>query len=121
MKTIKKKIPKFKTVDDEIDFWDKNDTTDFYDFGKAQSVRFSNLKPSTKMISLRLPVSLLERLKTLANKNDIPYQSLIKILLSEKVNEELKKVYELGILKGKSKVSFAKNFKITTDELFSKK
>jgi predicted DNA binding CopG/RHH family protein len=102
MKTIKKKIPKFKTVDDEIDFWDKNDATDFYDFGKAQSVRFSNLKPSTKMISLRLPESLLERVKTLAYKNDIPYQSLIKILLSEKVNEEIE------ILYGKNKKPIAK-------------
>ncbi|WP_411824654.1 BrnA antitoxin family protein [Leptospira sp. 'Mane'] len=92
MKTIKKKIPNFKSIDQEIEFWDKNEATDFFDFQKAEKITFPNLKPSTKMISLRLPEALLERLKTLANKNDVPYQSLIKILLSEKVNEEFKKV-----------------------------
>ncbi|MCW7491022.1 MULTISPECIES: BrnA antitoxin family protein [Leptospira] len=92
MKAIKKKLPKFKSIDDEITFWDKNDATDFFDFENPEKTSFPNLKPTTKMISLRLPESLLERLKTLANKNDVPYQSLIKILLSEKVNEEFKKV-----------------------------
>ncbi|TGN17781.1 BrnA antitoxin family protein [Leptospira idonii] len=92
MKTIKKKIPKFKSTDEEIEFWDKNDATDFFNFQNLEKISFPNLKPSTKMISLRLPEALLERLKTLANKNDVPYQSLIKILLSEKVNEEFKKV-----------------------------
>jgi predicted DNA binding CopG/RHH family protein len=92
MKTIKKKIPKFKSVDEEIEFWDKNEATDFFNFENSERITFPNLKPSTKMISLRLPEALLERLKTLANKNDVPYQSLIKILLSEKVNEEFKKV-----------------------------
>ncbi|EMY71207.1 BrnA antitoxin family protein [Leptospira vanthielii] len=92
MKTIKKKIPKFKSTDEEIEFWDKNDATDFFNFKNSEKISFPNLKPSTKMISLRLPEALLERLKTLANKNDVPYQSLIKILLSEKVNEEFKKV-----------------------------
>lgn len=92
MKNIKKKIPKFKTIDEEIKFWDNNDSTDYFNFKKLEKVSFPNLKPTTKMISLRLPESLLERLKTLANKNDVPYQSLIKILLSEKVNEEFKKV-----------------------------
>ncbi len=62
------------------------------DMSKKERITFPNLKPSTKMISLRLPEALLERLKTLANKNDVPFQSLIKILLSEKVNEEFKKV-----------------------------
>ncbi|TGM59146.1 BrnA antitoxin family protein [Leptospira vanthielii] len=92
MKTIKKKIPKFKSTDEEIEFWDKNNATDFFNFQNSEKISFPNLKPSTKMISLRLPEALLERLKTLANKNDVPYQSLIKILLSEKVNEEFKKV-----------------------------
>jgi predicted DNA binding CopG/RHH family protein len=92
MKTIKKKIPKFKSIDEEIEFWDKNEATDFFNFDNSEKITFPNLKPSTKMISLRLPEALLERLKTLANKNDVPYQSLIKILLSEKVNEEFKKV-----------------------------
>ncbi len=92
MKSIKKKIPKFKSTDEEIEFWDKNDATDFFNFHNLEKISFPNLKPSTKMISLRLPEALLERLKTLANRNDVPYQSLIKILLSEKVNEEFKKV-----------------------------
>ena len=92
MKTIKKKIPKFKSTDEEIEFWDKNDATDYFNFQHSEKISFPNLKPSTKMISLRLPEALLERLKTLANRNDVPYQSLIKILLSEKVNEEFKKV-----------------------------
>lgn len=92
MKTIKKKIPKFKSTDEEIEFWDKNDATDYFNFQNSEKISFPNLKPSTKMISLRLPEALLERLKTLANRNDVPYQSLIKILLSEKVNEEFKKV-----------------------------
>ncbi len=92
MKTIKKKIPKFKSVDEEIEFWDKNEASDFFNFENSEKITFPNLKPSTKMISLRLPEALLERLKTLANKNDVPYQSLIKILLSDKVNEEFKKV-----------------------------
>ncbi|MCW7474670.1 BrnA antitoxin family protein [Leptospira levettii] len=92
MKSIKKKIPKFKSIDEEIEFWDKNEAIDYFNFENSGKVKFPNLKPSTKMISLRLPESLLERLKTLANKNDVPYQSLIKILLSEKVSEEFKKV-----------------------------
>ncbi|TGL42975.1 hypothetical protein EHQ45_00925, partial [Leptospira bourretii] len=79
-------------TDEEIEFWDKNDATDFFNFQNIEKISFPNLKHSTKMISLRLPEALLERLKTLANKNDVPYQSLIKILLSEKVNEEFKKV-----------------------------
>lgn len=92
MKTTKKRIPKFKTIDQEIDFWDKNDATDFFEFENPEKTVFPNLKPTTKMISIRLPESLLERLKTLANKNDVPYQSLIKVLLSEKVNEEFRSV-----------------------------
>ncbi|MCZ8238870.1 MAG: BrnA antitoxin family protein [Leptospiraceae bacterium] len=92
MKILTKKIPKFKNSDEEVKFWDKNDGTDYFNFNQLEKVSFPNLKPTTKMISLRLPESLLERLKTLANKNDVPYQSLIKILLAEKVNEEFKKV-----------------------------
>jgi predicted DNA binding CopG/RHH family protein len=92
MKIIKKKIPKFKTEKEEFKFWDTHDATDYFSFNKLEKVSFPNLKPSTKMISLRLPEFLLERLKTLANKNDVPYQSLIKILLLEKVNEEFRKV-----------------------------
>ena len=82
-----KKVPNFKTEDDERDFWATHDATDYLDFSKAEETVFPNLKPSTRAISLRLPVSLIDRLKMLANKKDVPYQSLLKILLAEKVDE----------------------------------
>ena len=87
MKTLKK-IPTFKSDEEEAEFWDTHDTTDYIDWSKAEQVVFPNLKPSTQSISLRLPVSLLSDLKVLANMNDVPYQSLLKIYLSEKVHEE---------------------------------
>ncbi|WP_078127784.1 BrnA antitoxin family protein [Leptospira alexanderi] len=90
MKT-RKKIPHLKSESTEIDFWSKNDSADYIDYSKAKKVSFPNLKPTTKMISLRLPEALIERLKVMANKKDIPYQSLIKLLLSDKVEEELKR------------------------------
>lgn len=82
-----KKVPKFKSEDAERDFWAKHDATDYLDFSQAEEVVLPNLKPSTKAISLRLPVALIDRLKMLANKRDVPYQSLLKVLLSEKVEE----------------------------------
>lgn len=87
--TALKKVPKFNTEDDERDFWAIHDATDYLDFSQAEDVIFPNLKPSTRAISLRLPVSLIDRLKMLANKKDVPYQSLLKILLAEKVDEAL--------------------------------
>jgi predicted DNA binding CopG/RHH family protein len=80
-----KPIPAFKTEADERKFWETHDSTDYIDRSKAELVRFPNLKPSTIAISLRLPVSLLEQIKIAANKCDVPYQSLIKIWLAEKV------------------------------------
>ena len=88
MKTLKE-IPKFKSDKEEVEFWDTHDTTDYIDWSKAEQVVFTNLKPSTQSISLRLPVSLLSDLKVLANKKDVPYQSLLKVYLSDKVHEEL--------------------------------
>ena len=85
--TALKKVPKFKTEDDERDFWATHDATDYLDFSQAEETVFPNLKPSTRAISLRLPVSLIDRLKMLANKQDVPYQSLLKVLLAEKVDE----------------------------------
>ena len=79
-------IPVFKTETEERAFWESHDSSDHVDWSKAKRVRFPNLKPSTKAISLRLPVDLLERIKMAANKRDVPYQSLIKVWLSEKVN-----------------------------------
>lgn len=85
MNRKRKSIPAFDSEAKERTFWESHDSTDHVDWSKAQRVRFPNLKPSTKPISLRLPVALLERIKTEANKRDVPYQSLIKVWLSEKV------------------------------------
>ena len=84
-----KKIPKFKTEDEEPEFWSTHDSTEYVDYTKAKKVLFPGLKPSTRSISIRLPASLIEKLKVLANERDVPYQSLMKILLAEKVKEEL--------------------------------
>ena len=87
---MKKKVPKFKSEDSEREFWAAHDSTEYVDWKKAKRVVLPNLKPSLKTISLRLPESMLEELKLLANKRDVPYQSLLKIFLSEKIREELK-------------------------------
>jgi predicted DNA binding CopG/RHH family protein len=86
-----KDIPKFKSEDEERQFWAEHDSTEFVDWSKAKRGVFPNLKPSTKTISLRLPESMLEELKLLANKNDVPYQSLVKVFLSERIESELQK------------------------------
>lgn len=84
-----KKIPKFKNEEEEANFWDTHDTTDYFDFSKAiKNPSFPNLKLSTKTITIRVTESLLDSLKTIANKKDVPYQSLVKIYLDEKVKEE---------------------------------
>lgn len=83
-----KPIPKFKSEAQERDFWETHDSTDYLDWSKAESVRFPNLKLSTQAISIRLPVSLLEQIKIEANKRDVPYQSLIKVWLAEKVHSK---------------------------------
>jgi predicted DNA binding CopG/RHH family protein len=85
-----KKIPEFKSENEEFEFWSTHDSTEYIDYPRAKRVLFSNLKPSTRTISLRLPESLIEHLKLLANKRDIPYQSLLKMFLIEKVEEELR-------------------------------
>jgi len=83
-----KEIPKFKTEDEERKFWDTHDSADYFDWSKAKRVVFPNLKLTSKSISLRLPETMLYRIKILANKRDVPYQSLIKIFLAEKLKEE---------------------------------
>ena len=85
-----KKIPRFKSETEERDFWANNDSSDYVDWSKAKRVVLPNLKPSLKTISLRLPEIMLEELKLLANKRDVPYQSLIKIFLSERIAKEIK-------------------------------
>jgi predicted DNA binding CopG/RHH family protein len=85
-----KKIPKFKNEDEERTFWATHDSTEYINWKKAKKVVLSNLKPSVKSISLRLPESMIEELKLLANKKDVPYQSLLKIFLAERIGEEFK-------------------------------
>lgn len=88
MKKKLKPIPKFNSEVEERRFWESHDTTDYVDWSKAQRARFPNLKLSTTSISLRLPQGLLEQIKVAANKRDVPYQSLIKVWLAEKVSVE---------------------------------
>jgi len=85
MRQKRKPVPKFSSEAEERSFWESRDSTDYVDWRHAERVRFPRLKPSTQAISLRLPVSLLERIRIEANKRDVPYQSLIKTWLSEKV------------------------------------
>jgi predicted DNA binding CopG/RHH family protein len=86
MKKKLKPIPAFGDEAEERLFWETHDSTDYVDWSKAKRVRFPNLKPSTTSISLRLPVAMLERIKIAANKRDMPYQSLIKAWLAEKLD-----------------------------------
>ena len=81
-------IPKFKSQAEEREFWETHDSTDYLDWSKAERVRFPGLKLSTQSISIRLPISLLEQIKIEANKRDVPYQSLIKGWLAEKVHHK---------------------------------
>ena len=94
LKKIRGQIPKFKTEAEEREFWETHDTTGYVDWSKAQWVTFPNLKlsaPSTKTISLRLPERLLSEIRSEARKRDVPYQSLMKIWLSDKVAESRKR------------------------------
>lgn len=88
MKSLKP-IPKFKNEKEERRFWMTHDSTEYVDWSKARNTVFPNLKPTYKSISLRLPVYMLDEIKLLANKKDVPYQSLMKVFLAEKVKEEL--------------------------------
>lgn len=81
-----KPIPEFANEADERAFWESHDSTDYIDWGKAERVVMPNLKPSSTSISLRLPLGMLDAIKVAANKRDVPYQSLIKMWLSEKVD-----------------------------------
>jgi len=82
-----KKVPKFKTEVEERAFWESNDSSEYVDWSKAKPVTMSNLKPSTKTISLRLPEMLLDSIKIEANKRDMPYQSLIKAWLADDIKQ----------------------------------
>lgn len=86
MSKPRKTPPEFETEAEERAFWESHDSSDYLDWTHAQREQFPNLKPSTKTISLRLPVPLLERIKIEANKRDVPYQSLIKAWLADDVD-----------------------------------
>lgn len=90
MKKKLKKIPKFKSEDEERDFWDTHSPLDYFDWSNARRLALPNLKPSRTTISLRLPNYLLDELKVLANKRDVPYQSLLKIFLAERIQREMR-------------------------------
>lgn len=81
-----KKMPKFKNRIEEANFWENKDSVEYIDWSKAQKAVFPNLKPSAETISLRLPISLLSEIKNLAHKKDVPYQSLIKVMLTHEIN-----------------------------------
>lgn len=85
-----KSIPKFRNEDEEREFWAREDSADYLDWSRAERVVFPNLRPSTRTISLRLPESLLADLKVLANRLDVPYQSLMKVYLAESVMREMR-------------------------------
>jgi len=81
-------IPQFASEDEEREFWEKADSTDYVDWNRAARLTLPELKPSTATISLRLPEALLEELKALANERDVPYQSLLKIFLADRIQAE---------------------------------
>ena len=83
-----KKPPAFKSEDEERAFWATHDSTEYVDWSKARVIRFPNLRPSTTVISVRLPDTLLTELKLLANERDVPYQSLLKVYLADRVKAE---------------------------------
>ncbi len=86
---MKNKIPKFKTIVDERAFWSSHDSSEVIDWAQARKMVLPNLKPSVKSISIRLPESMLDELRVLANKRDVPYQSLMKIFLADRLDREL--------------------------------
>jgi predicted DNA binding CopG/RHH family protein len=89
MNSKHKPIPQFSNKDEEREFWATHDSSEYLDWNKAEkNPTFSRLKPSTRTVSIRLPESMIATLKTLANKRDVPYQSLVKIFLAEKIREE---------------------------------
>lgn len=85
---MKKKIPQFKSEAEEFEFWSKHDSTEYVDWSAAQRVKLPKLKPTLRTISIRLPLSMVEDLKILANRRDVPYQSLLKVFLAERLEQE---------------------------------
>lgn len=96
-----KAMPRFRGEVDERRFWETHDSTEYVDWSKARVVTFPNLKPSTETISLRLPAPLLSDLKALANRRDVPYQSLLKVFLADRVSAEWQTTTAWGALSPK--------------------
>ena len=88
MRKNPKPVPRFRSEATERKFWETHDSTDYVDWSKAKRARFPNLKLSTTAISVRLPRGTLDRIKVAANRRDVPYQSLIKVWLEEKLDAE---------------------------------
>jgi CopG antitoxin of type II toxin-antitoxin system len=91
-RSTRRAVPTFRSEAEEHAFWETHDSSPFVDWGTARIGVFPNLKPSTETISLRLPAALLAELKALANKRDVPYQSLLKVFLAERVDRETRGV-----------------------------
>ncbi len=92
MKNTPKDIPTFESKDEEREFWATHDSTEYIDWGEASPAYFPKRKPSTKSISLRLPEMMLDQLRLIAHKRDVPYQSLIKVFLYERIKQELSRL-----------------------------
>jgi predicted DNA binding CopG/RHH family protein len=89
MSSTRKRIPKFSSEAEERAFWSREDSTDFIDWSKASEATLPNLRPTLRTISIRLPEAMIAQLKRLANKKDVPYQSLLKVFLAERIQDEL--------------------------------
>ena len=86
--------PRFESEDEEREFWAEHDSVAYVDWSRARRTVLPNLKPSTRTISLRLPEMMLDELKLLANRRDVPYQSLIKVFLAERIEQELRAPFQ---------------------------
>jgi predicted DNA binding CopG/RHH family protein len=85
-----KPLPAFESEEEEREFWAIHDSMDYVDWSKAERVIFPNLKPTARTISLRLPETMIGNLKLLANKRDVPYQSLLKAFLADRLKQEMR-------------------------------
>jgi predicted DNA binding CopG/RHH family protein len=88
MTIMKKKIPEFKSEAEEFEFWSKADSTQYLDWSQARTAKFPKLKPTLRTVSVRLPVAMIEDLKVMANQRDVPYQSLMKMFLADRLELE---------------------------------
>ena len=88
MSSMRKKIPKFSSEDTELEFWGREDSTEYLDWSKGRKATLPKLRPTLRTISIRLPESMIAELKRLANKRDVPYQSLVKVFLAERLRTE---------------------------------